>query len=156
MTPDLPDRVPSFFRDPQDLPACTILAFIYMSTCPNIFSSWQWIFEFILHRVNYCFTFTVLGSSALAMDYSWLARPSVATLATFILIWISYLVGLVFYRLYLSPLSKFPGPNLAAASKWYEFYYDVVLGGQFTFQIQRMHRKYGMNNTTVIFPNQIF
>ncbi|KAG0647531.1 Cytochrome P450 monooxygenase [Hyphodiscus hymeniophilus] len=68
---------------------------------------------------------------------------SVAAFATAILAWISYLFGLVFYRLYLSPLSKFPGPKFAAASKWYEFYFDVVLRGQFTFQIQRMHRKYG-------------
>ncbi|GAW24067.1 hypothetical protein ANO14919_136470 [Xylariales sp. No.14919] len=78
------------------------------------------------------------------MDYSALfARPSVAILSTSLAIWISYLVCLVFYRLYLSPLSKFPGPKLAAASKWYEFYYDVILRGQFTFQIQRMHKKYG-------------
>ncbi|KAI3318956.1 putative cytochrome P450 [Xylariaceae sp. AK1471] len=78
------------------------------------------------------------------MDYSSiLARPSVAILATSVSIWISYLTCLVFYRLYLSPLSKFPGPKLAAISKWYEFYYDVILRGQFTFQIQKMHRKYG-------------
>lgn len=59
-----------------------------------------------------------------------------------------YLLGLVIYRLYLSPLAKFPGPKLAACSKWYEFYYDVVLRGQFTFQIQRMHQKYGTSTST--------
>ncbi|GAP90688.2 putative cytochrome P450 [Rosellinia necatrix] len=78
------------------------------------------------------------------MDYSLaFARPSVAVLTGFIVLWFTYGVGLVFYRVYLSPLSKFPGPKLAAISKWYEFYYDVVLRGQFTFQIQKMHRKYG-------------
>ncbi|KAI0102513.1 putative cytochrome P450 [Nemania sp. FL0031] len=78
------------------------------------------------------------------MDYApFFARPSVAFLAGSIAIWISYLACLVLYRLYLSPLSKFPGPKLAAISKWYEFYYDVILRGQFTFQIQKMHRKYG-------------
>ncbi|KAI0866422.1 putative cytochrome P450 [Xylaria cubensis] len=78
------------------------------------------------------------------MDYaSYLQRPSIALLATFIVLYASYLIGLVYYRLYLSPLAKFPGPKLAAISKWYEFYYDVVKRGQFTFQIQKLHKKYG-------------
>ncbi|KAJ8129569.1 hypothetical protein O1611_g4059 [Lasiodiplodia mahajangana] len=78
------------------------------------------------------------------MDYApFLTRPSVAVVAGSVSIWLAYLVCLVFYRLYLSPLSKFPGPKLAAISKWYEFYYDVILRGQFTFQIQKMHKKYG-------------
>lgn len=46
-------------------------------------------------------------------------------------------------RLVFHPLAHFPGPKLAALSKWYEFYYDVVLKGQFTFQIQDLHKKYG-------------
>lgn len=79
------------------------------------------------------------------MDYSHLAfsRPSIAVLTASIVIWISYLICLAVYRLYLSPLAQFPGPKLAALTKWYEFYYDVVLQGQFTFQIQNMHKKYG-------------
>lgn len=41
-----------------------------------------------------------------------------AVLAAALLAWISYLVAQVFYRLYLSPVAKFPGPKLAAASFW--------------------------------------
>ena len=51
--------------------------------------------------------------------------------------------GTVFYRLYLSPLAKFPGPKLAAATAWYEFYYDCICHGKYTFEIARMHRQYG-------------
>jgi hypothetical protein len=59
--------------------------------------------------------------------------------------WLAYLVLLAVYRLYLSPLAKFPGPKLAALTQWYEIYYDVCHkgGGQFTFEIKRMHEKYG-------------
>lgn len=77
------------------------------------------------------------------------ARPSVAILAASGLIWVFYLFGLAAYRLYFSPLSKFPGPKLAALTKFYEFYYDVVLQGQFTFQIQKMHKKYGKKASLV-------
>ena len=54
-----------------------------------------------------------------------------------------YLVSLAVYRLYLSPIAKFPGPKLAALSNWYEFYYDVVRQGEFTWHIQKLHKKYG-------------
>jgi hypothetical protein len=56
---------------------------------------------------------------------------------------VAYAVLLGIYRLYLSPLSHFPGPKLAALTGWYEVWYDVVIGGQFTFQIEKWHQKYG-------------
>ncbi|KAF6220284.1 hypothetical protein HO133_003416 [Letharia lupina] len=52
------------------------------------------------------------------------------------------LYGLI-YRLYFSPLAKYPGPRLAAATRWYEFYYDVVKRNRFSWQIQKMHDHYG-------------
>jgi hypothetical protein len=54
-----------------------------------------------------------------------------------------YLIIRSIYRLYLHPLSKFPGPKLAAVSHLYEFYYDVAKGGKFIWEIQRMHEQYG-------------
>ena len=50
------------------------------------------------------------------------------------------------YSVYLGPLASFPGPKLAAATRWYECYYDVVLGGQYTFKIKELHQKYGMSD----------
>ncbi|OCK79946.1 cytochrome P450 [Lepidopterella palustris CBS 459.81] len=58
-------------------------------------------------------------------------------------VWIAYLIGLAIYRLWFSPIAKFPGPKLAALTSWYECYLDVFAKGQFTFNIQDMHKKYG-------------
>ncbi|KAF4473450.1 cytochrome P450 oxidoreductase, partial [Fusarium agapanthi] len=41
------------------------------------------------------------------------------------------------------PLSKIPGPKLAAATYLPEFYYDVILVGRYTHAIKQMHEKYG-------------
>jgi hypothetical protein len=48
------------------------------------------------------------------------------------------------YSVYFGPLAKFPGPKLAAATLWYEFYYDVIMKGRYTFKIKELHEKYGM------------
>lgn len=54
-----------------------------------------------------------------------------------------YSVALIIYRLYLHPLARFPGPKIAAATGWYEFYHEVIRGGMYIHEIQRMHREYG-------------
>lgn len=61
-----------------------------------------------------------------------------------ILLTVSYSFLLV-YRVYLHPLSKIPGPKIAAATSWYDFYYQCIKkgGGQFTWKIAEMHDHYG-------------
>jgi hypothetical protein len=55
-----------------------------------------------------------------------------------------YPIYLAIIRLYFSPIAGFPGPKLAAASFWYEFYYDFWKNGHYIFEIKKMHEKYGM------------
>ncbi|KAK3951944.1 cytochrome P450 [Pseudoneurospora amorphoporcata] len=54
-----------------------------------------------------------------------------------------YTIYVAIYRLYLSPLASIPGPRLAALTQWYEFYYDIILPGQFVFKTVELHKKYG-------------
>ncbi|KAI0139140.1 putative cytochrome P450 [Hypoxylon sp. NC0597] len=67
--------------------------------------------------------------------------PSIWALAGAVLV--AYLIALVIYRLFFHPLSAFPGPKLAALTVWYEFYYDGIKGGKYTFKICEMHAQYG-------------
>ena len=55
----------------------------------------------------------------------------------------SYSFILCIQRLLFSPISHFPGPKLAAISFWYQFYYDVVQGGQYVWKIRELHNQYG-------------
>ncbi|KAK3070560.1 hypothetical protein LTR53_010241 [Teratosphaeriaceae sp. CCFEE 6253] len=49
----------------------------------------------------------------------------------------------VIRRLYFHPLSAFPGPRLAAATKAYQFYFDVLQRGKLPWALLRMHEQYG-------------
>lgn len=67
-----------------------------------------------------------------------------------LLSWTTVLVALVLllmvkviYQLYFHPLAKFPGPKLAAITTWYEGYYDIIKKGRYTFELARLHDKYG-------------
>jgi hypothetical protein len=80
------------------------------------------------------------GHISMYLEY----RPSLvesclATGAIFFL----YVTSLYLYRLFFHPLARYPGPKLAAATNWYEFYYDVIQEGGFTHQIQELHKQYG-------------
>ena len=52
--------------------------------------------------------------------------------------------GLFLYRLCFSPIAAFPGPLLARATFWYEFYHNWVKDGQYYRRIAEMHKKYGI------------
>ena len=54
-----------------------------------------------------------------------------------------YGICVAVYRLYLSPLAKFPGPSLAALTILFEGYYEVVQNFEYVWRIKRMHEKYG-------------
>ncbi|KAL6231639.1 hypothetical protein BDW75DRAFT_247784 [Aspergillus navahoensis] len=57
----------------------------------------------------------------------------------------AYITYLLIYRLYFHPLRHFPGPKLAAATYWYEVYYDWFKGPYpgSSWNVDKLHRKYG-------------
>ncbi|KAL9039589.1 MAG: hypothetical protein Q9214_004816 [Letrouitia sp. 1 TL-2023] len=74
-------------------------------------------------------------------------------IAFFSLLLLLYILYTVVYRLYLSPLAKYPGPKIAALTSWYEFYHDILRHGRFPWEVQRLHDIYGP--VVRITPNEI-
>jgi hypothetical protein len=62
-----------------------------------------------------------------------------------------YLVSLAIYRIYLDPLSGFPGPKIAAFTSYYLQGY--TLKGQRAAILKEMHDKYG--EVVRVAPNQL-
>lgn len=59
-------------------------------------------------------------------------------------VWIGYVVLRCIYNLYFHPLRNVPGPWLAAMTPLCDFWYDAVKRGNYLWEIQKMHDKYGM------------
>ncbi|KAK3619465.1 hypothetical protein LTR56_016254 [Elasticomyces elasticus] len=55
---------------------------------------------------------------------------------------LTYSLLRMLYNITLHPLVKFPGPKLAAATRLYESYYELYLGGQYGDQIPALHSRY--------------
>jgi hypothetical protein len=75
---------------------------------------------------------------ARAQQSPWLAAMLILTFVVFLRVLV-----IVTYRLTLSPLAKFPGSKLAAATGLYETYFNLVKNGQYVFKIERLHDIYG-------------
>ncbi|KAK8218611.1 cytochrome P450 [Phyllosticta capitalensis] len=63
-----------------------------------------------------------------------------STIVYLILLYLSYLAV---KRLVFSPIARFPGPKLAALTRWYELFYDAILPGRFNWQVDKLHEQYG-------------
>lgn len=59
-------------------------------------------------------------------------------------LWVAYRIAIALYNISpFHPLSRFPGPKIAATSYLYEAYYDWWLLGRYGKVIARMHEQYG-------------
>lgn len=65
---------------------------------------------------------------------------------------LAYFTLRAIYRLYLHPLSKFPGPKWAAITDYWELYQDYFRkeGGFLFIELDRLHEEYGMKREIFI------
>ena len=73
-----------------------------------------------------------------------LRLTSLGTAANINIIVVASLVVFVVSRLYFHPLSKFKGPKIAALTRWYEFYHDVICDGTYVKYYSELHKKHGI------------
>lgn len=75
------------------------------------------------------------------MPFLGATTAAISIVACFVL----YNAAIIIQRLFFSPLSRFPGPKLAAATYLSEIYYDIFKGegGQLPFKIREWHEQYG-------------
>jgi hypothetical protein len=71
------------------------------------------------------------------MEFNILTLPNLA------LCFVLYYLFQIVHRLYLSPISSIPGPKLAAATWWYEYYHDIITYGKYIWKIKDLHEEYG-------------
>ncbi|KAF9465534.1 cytochrome P450 [Collybia nuda] len=56
-------------------------------------------------------------------------------------------------RLFFHPLSRFPGPPLAALTLWYKAYYDIIMDGGWSTHLDYLHEKHG--SVVRVAPNEL-
>ncbi|KEY67210.1 Sat11 [Stachybotrys chartarum IBT 7711] len=59
------------------------------------------------------------------------------------MLYLGYLLCICFYNIYLHPLRHIPGSKLAVMGPYLEFYHEVIRQGQYLWEIEKMHDKYG-------------
>ena len=77
-----------------------------------------------------------------------MTSPYIALYCGIAVLYVLFQLVLITYRLLFHPLAKFPGPRTAAATFYYEFFYDVFMkeGGDFINHVDALHDKYGENH----------
>jgi len=61
---------------------------------------------------------------------------------TAVIAWVLHMIVKILDRLFLSPLKPIPGPRLAAATFWYEKWFNIA--GRRAHKVDSLHKKYGM------------
>jgi hypothetical protein len=117
----------------QDRRRVYICRYLFIPSVPPTFNK-HFIVDISIRAWHNSHTLTNMGP---------LSDSQFSLIIAFIGIYVLYIGARATYSVYFGPLAKFPGPKLAAATLWYEFYYDVILRGQYTFKIKELHNQYG-------------
>lgn len=86
----------------------------------------------------------IVGNSGLSLDYAGIFNVAGGVLTLAVMYLIAKFVYTAIYRVRFDELSHIPGPAMAAATKLWWVYYNVIPhGGKLVFRLPELHRKYG-------------
>jgi len=68
----------------------------------------------------------------------------------------SYCALRIIYNLFLSLLARIPGRKLAALSTFYEWYWDCIQPGRYSFKIMKMHKELGEHHFVLKAPSAFY
>ena len=86
----------------------------------------------------------MLPDSALHFIHSLgVSVPYTRVLLAIVVVYLTWTVCSAFYNVYFHPLAHFPGPKLAAASKYWLFYQEFVRGISLSDIRDDLHAQYG-------------
>ena len=97
----------------------------------------------------------VSGVSPSAMDSIIPVFSASGYILGFLGILIVHRIFVVLYRVFFHPLSRFPGPALAASTTLYRAYYQVYRDGDHLAQATRLHETYGDLSPSISEENKI-
>ncbi|KAF1738051.1 Trichodiene oxygenase [Beauveria bassiana] len=69
--------------------------------------------------------------------------PQIAAAAAIFGGFVVYFIYTCFYNIYLHPLRHIPGSKWAVIGPYLEFYHEVIRDGQYLWEIEKMHQKFG-------------
>jgi hypothetical protein len=76
-------------------------------------------------------------------------KPVIASSLFVAIALVTWLFQRTVYRLYLHPLSKYPGPTAAVATTAWKAYIECVLNRSFSHVLRELHERYGMSTSVV-------
>jgi hypothetical protein len=89
----------------------------------------------------------VMMSKSMISVVDWISNQPIAAACLLVLVAVaSFSFQRIFYRLWLHPLSAFPGPKAAAVTTLWKAYVECVLNKSFCHVLEELHAKYGRHS----------
>jgi hypothetical protein len=114
---------------------------VLLSTCLILFT--LGVSVVLCKKTSHCWSFVGMDANSLillAKSHITVGRVLLAALPAYLAYWFLVYV----YRITFHPLARFPGPKLAGATFWYEFYYDLwPNNARYLWKIKELHERYG-------------